>query len=50
VDPHALSVAAEDYIHDAELRRKHGEAARATVLSYDWATEVAELRRVISSF
>jgi glycosyltransferase involved in cell wall biosynthesis len=49
VDPHALSLAAEDYVHDAELRRKHGEAARATVLSYDWATEVAELRRVISS-
>lgn len=49
VDPHALSLAAEDYVHDSELRRKHGEAARSTVLSYDWATEVAELRKVIVS-
>jgi len=50
VDPHALSLAAEDYVHDSELRRRHGDAARATVLAYEWNKEVAELRRVIASF
>ena len=47
VYPHDLMLAAEEYLMDSELREKHGVAARETVLSYKWSTEVAELARVL---
>lgn len=49
VDPHALSLAVEDYVLDSELRQRHGAAARKTVLAYDWPTEVRVLRDVIKA-
>ena len=50
VDPHELSLAVEDYVMDSDLRKKHGEQARKTVLAYEWSKEVQALRRVITSF
>lgn len=50
VDPHELSLAVEDYLMDSDLRRRHGEAARKTVLAYEWSKEVESLRTVIRSF
>ena len=47
IDPHDLAVAAEEYIMDSELRRRHGEAARKTVLTYKWSEEVKALADVI---
>ena len=49
VDPTDLMLAAEEYVLDSELRLKHGAAARATVLSYKWETEVEGLAKVIKS-
>lgn len=43
VDPFDLSIAAENYVMDTELRERHGAAARKTVLGYDWAKEVQSL-------
>jgi glycosyltransferase involved in cell wall biosynthesis len=40
VDPFELSLAAENYVMDTELRERHGAAARATVLEYKWDKEV----------
>ena len=50
VDPHELSLAIEDYVMDSDLRRRHGEAARQTVLAYEWSKEVEPLRTVIRAF
>jgi len=50
VDPHELSLAVEDYVMDSDLRKKHGDQARKTVLAYEWSKEVQALRRVITSF
>lgn len=50
VDPHELSLAVEDYVMDSDLRRRHGEAARKTVLAYEWSKEVESLRTVIRAF
>jgi glycosyltransferase involved in cell wall biosynthesis len=47
VDPFELSVAAENYILDTELRQRHGAAARKTVLSYEWSKEVQSLVKVL---
>jgi glycosyltransferase involved in cell wall biosynthesis len=47
VDPFELSLAAENYIMDSELREKHGVAARKTVLSYEWSKEVQSLIKVL---
>lgn len=47
VDPFDLSIAAENYVMDTELRERHGAAARKTVLSYDWAKEVQSLVHVL---
>lgn len=49
VDAHDLSLAAEEYLLDSELREKHGKAARETVLTYKWSDEVAKLADVIRS-
>lgn len=42
-----LCLAIEEYLLDSELRAKHGAAARATVLKYSWAQEVAGLVGVL---
>jgi len=47
VDSHDLMIAAEDYVMDSDLRKKHGKKARETVLSYEWSKEVEALRKVI---
>jgi glycosyltransferase involved in cell wall biosynthesis len=47
VDPFDLSVAAENYVMDTELRERHGAAARKTVLSYEWSKEVQSLVNVL---
>ena len=47
VDPFELSIAAENYIMDTELRERHGAAARKTVLSYEWSKEVQSLVNVL---
>jgi len=49
VDSHELMLAAEQYVHDSELRAKHGIQARHDILQYQWTKEVAELERVIRS-
>jgi glycosyltransferase involved in cell wall biosynthesis len=36
VDPHDFCLGMETYLLDSELREKHGEAARRTVLKYTW--------------
>ena len=46
--PFDLSLAAEDYLLDSELRELHGKKARETVLNYTWENEVQSLARVIS--
>ena len=43
MDPHDLMLAAEEYLMDTELRKRHGDAARKTVLGYEWAKEVQSL-------
>lgn len=43
VDAHELSLAAEEYVLDSELREKHGKAARETVLGYKWENEMKTL-------
>jgi glycosyltransferase involved in cell wall biosynthesis len=47
VDPFDLSLAAENYIMDTELRTRHGDAARKTVLEYEWSKEVQNLVNVL---
>jgi glycosyltransferase involved in cell wall biosynthesis len=47
VDAHDLALAAEDYLHDSEMRARHGAAARETVLKYSWSEEVANLSKVL---
>lgn len=47
VDPIELSIAAENYLLDTEMRNRHGEAARKTVLSYEWSKEVQSLVNVL---
>ena len=47
VDPVDLSIAAENYVMDTELRERHGAAARKTVLNYDWTKEVQSLVHVL---
>jgi glycosyltransferase involved in cell wall biosynthesis len=47
VDPFELSLAAENYVLDTELRERHGKAARSTVLAYDWPKEVQSLVKVL---
>ena len=47
VDPFELSVAAENYVLDTELRERHGAAARKTVLAYEWSKEVQSLIKVL---
>jgi glycosyltransferase involved in cell wall biosynthesis len=47
VDPFELSLAAENYVLDSDLRIKHGAEARKTVLSYDWPSEVQRLVNVL---
>jgi len=47
VDPFDLSLAMEEYVMDSELRARHAAAARETVLSYKWSTEVEALANVI---
>lgn len=42
-----LSIAAEEYLLDTELREKHGKAAMETVLTYTWEKEVKTLADVI---
>jgi len=43
VDPHALALAAEEYILDSDLRLAHGAKARETVLAYKWENELKPL-------
>jgi len=50
VDPHELSLAVEDYVMDGDMRKRHGEAARRTVIGYEWSKEVESLRKVIKGF
>jgi glycosyltransferase involved in cell wall biosynthesis len=47
VDYKELAKAAEEYIFDSELRKKHGKAAMETVLKYTWKTEVANLAQLL---
>lgn len=47
VDPVELSIAAENYVLDTELRERHGAAARKTVLAYEWSKEVQSLIKVL---
>lgn len=47
VDPFDLSIAAENYVMDTELRERHGAAARKTVLGYEWSKEVKSLVNVL---
>lgn len=47
VIPQDVAKAAEEYLYDSELRKKHGEEARKTVLSYKWSTEVANLAELL---
>jgi len=49
VDPIELSFAAEKYVLDSELRKKHGREARNTVLTYKWSEQVKVLADVISN-
>jgi hypothetical protein len=42
-------MAAEQYVLDTDLRERHGEEARKTVLAYTWEREVASLVRVLTS-
>jgi len=49
VDHMDLSLAAEDYLLDTELREQHGKAARETVLKYRWEDEVKNLADVLIS-
>ena len=49
VDAHDLMLAAEEYVMDSELRERHGQAARETVLQYKWSSEVTCLEKVIQS-
>lgn len=49
VSPADLCLGIEEYLLDSELREKHGQKARETVLQYSWEKEVAELARVIRS-
>jgi len=49
VDHMDLSLAAEDYLMDTELREQHGKAARETVLKYRWEDEVKNLADVLMS-
>jgi glycosyltransferase involved in cell wall biosynthesis len=49
VDHMDLSLAAEDYLMDTELREQHGKAARETVLKYRWEDEVKNLVDVLKS-
>ena len=49
VDPFDLSLAMEEYVMDSELRARHGVAARETVLSYKWSSEVIVLANIIMS-
>ena len=46
-DSHDISLAAEEYILDSELREKHGAAARETVLKYKWSEEIGHLAEVL---
>jgi len=43
-----LSLAAEEYLLDSDLRELHGKRARETVLAYTWASEIQSLVDVIS--
>lgn len=45
--PKDLARAAEEYVYDSDLRRRHGSKARETVLKYKWETEVADLAKTI---
>lgn len=47
VDPFELSLAAENYVMDSELRKSHGIEARKTVLAYKWENEVGSLINVL---
>jgi len=47
IDPIDMTIAAENYLLDSELREKHGAAARSTVLKYKWGTEVEKLVNII---
>jgi len=43
MDPHDLCLGMETYVNDSELLKKHGAAARETVLSYKWEDCTADL-------
>ena len=47
VTPLDLAKAAEEYVFDSELVKKHGAAARETVVQYTWKTEVASLAKAL---
>jgi len=47
IQPFDLSIAAEEYLMDTELRESHGKKAMETVLSYKWENEVKTLAQVI---
>ena len=42
-----LAKAAEEYVFDSELVKKHGALARETVIQYTWKTEVASLAKAL---
>jgi glycosyltransferase involved in cell wall biosynthesis len=49
VDYKELSLAAEEYLMDTELRERHGQLARETVLKYRWEDEVKHLVDVLKA-
>ena len=42
-DPHDVCLAMEEYLNDSEKLKRHGEAAKQTVLAYTWEKAVKEL-------
>jgi len=49
VDAHDLMLAAEEYLMDSDMRERHGNAARDTVLQYSWTKEVAGLEKILQT-
>jgi len=50
IDAIDLANAIEEYLFDSSLRQKHGEAAKNTVLTYDWSKEISVLSNVILGY
>jgi spore maturation protein CgeB len=46
-DPHDVCMAIEEYLNDSEKRKKHGQKAKDTVLSYTWSSVVKGLLKAL---